>query len=546
MRLSALSLFIIFSIHSMEKPPAALVRVYTADKTTYWDLEPDHVAQMGTLADQMQDGIAYPFLSPAVSAKQFEIFTRLPQAAKEREPRLRSFSSKKLVRLAKIADCLASHSALDQVLAILGERPLKESIGLHESLQQALIARVVKENHYLKMVLIKERAQHASPLKANDRMGNPNNPAKILMHKGHGKFVYHTIETEEEQPIRNAAGVDDFCDGNYNYLKVHYLLPDKALLVSYYKFEPFFVLCDLKERCFVQKWPAIDNAQLFAYKRGVVAICPSRFNCLFSGDIDCPKWKMYQPFKSGSYLSALTVNATGTMVYVGSVEGDIAAIDIENSEQGPIILKAGDENMPSHTTRSPILAIACNPKNNSLVATASQWSDIRIWDLDSGKNEFVESHMGAQALAFSHAGDLLVSAGPKNWVQILSVPLKQLLYKVDPAKIYRSEDYKPPIKHFNLFFSVDDKLLMLENAHSIIKFINEETAKSIEFLPLPVVDFLIQIGRQMAAQESWRGIGDKKEYLAWTDDFKHMYDQLPATLQGLIKKNVSWRDWFRL
>lgn len=553
-RLLALCLFVFCCLSAMDKPPQKLIRVFTADQSAHWDLEKDVVDQMGVLAHQIKDGNPSPFIPINLGVKRFEKIVRLARIPKERKEKLNTFTSKQLVQIASIADCLAAHSILKQTLSVLCKRPLAESQSLPESLQQALIAKTLQKNHYLKTVLLKERELNTSPLKDTDRMANPRNPDDVIEPTDGKDFEYCNKRTGIRRLITCAPGIDNFYNGHRTYkvkncyypaYRVHYgLAPDKAVLCSECNFKTYLILCDLKKTVFLQKWrlPANLNSMV-VHENGIVAKLEEDDN-LFFGDLDSSEWKLYQPFKS-SYPISLTINRARTKVVTGSAHGQLAVIDLTKREKKPLILGCHD-NFDWPAYRNRLVAFAFHPQDDS-IASASSFGKICFMLLDSKKNEYIGQHGKVESMAFNNTGDLLITAGGGNRICIWSVLLKQLLHIVKPPKIQLNDGSLHEISKFYLSFSDDDRLLMLESAQSVIKFVNEETAKNVEFLPLKVVDFLIEIGRQMAKKERQNGLHEEQnKFLTLPDNYKPLYNQLPPQLKTLIKKNVSWNDWIWL
>lgn len=541
--LAALNLIIIFSLYSMEKP-TQFVRVFTANQSQHWDVDKVVVDQCGVLADQMQDGNSSPFIPVNLEAKQFENILKLPEVSKVRKECLRQCNTEYVAEIAIAADCLAAHSVLKQTLSILCQRPFVKSKILPESLQQALIAKAIRKNHYLKTVLLKEREINASPLKDTDRMHDHRvSREKIIEPTNALTFDCYDTKTKKRRAVECVSGLEVRLDHYplHGYNVDYDLASERAVYYLYRNSTNYLVLCDLQKTLFLQKWPMLtDLTSQVIHKRGIVAIAKGSGNVLFA-NIDSPEWKVYKPFKS-THPTSLTINSTRTKVVVGSHYGQIAVWDLNERDKPPVILNCS-ELAVAPSCESRIEALVFNPKKDLMLAIAASFSQICLMSLETQKDELIGFHGRVESLLFNNSGDLLISAGSKTKIRIWSVLLKQKLHTMDCSKVNLMCTVA------RLSFSADNRLLMLASthSHSVIKLVNEETSKSIEFLPLAVVDFLIGIGRQLAEKEKKNGLHEEQnEFLNLPYDCKPLYAQLPPQLKALIKKNVSWNDWIWL
>lgn len=537
---SVFCLFIVLPMCGMEKQPQKSVRVSTMDQESSWNLDEAVVSQIGVLADQIKDGVVHPFLPATVNFKQFtDIFQQLAKSSKDRKAHFKMQMSKDLVEIAITSDCLDVPVVLKQTLSVLCKRPLadvfkEEGVKFPETLQRVLAVKAMEKNHYIKTVLLKASKSRSiasySPLER--------------LEVQEGAFVLKNTETKKCRAITCAPGVNNFFDGHAERIvrgvrlstfKVHYDAPtNTALLFSNNGFNSYIVWCDLQKATFLQKWLKPCLLKSFeVHATGLVALVTYERHIFFA-EIDSPEWEQVRRFETGNPI-ALSFNKTRTKCAVGSDEGQLAIFDFGEAAKESSLskLKNGSDD-------SPICALAFNPKNDGQIAIASQSNWIRLCSLVTGKCEIVGGHRGTELIKFNNDARLLVSISPSR-ICIWSVPLMQKMHEIDFNSIEFNSFDDGLKSYMKLYVSCgyDDRVRELEeNGYSAIKVLDEDTAKAIEYLPLPFLYCLIQIGSQLIIQDHI--------VLDHIDDFKKIYPLLPQSIKEVINKRVSWSDWLWL
>lgn len=148
---------------AMEQPP---IMVSSFDGRHTWHAEKDVIAQMSVLHNQREDMRAdRVLLPPAISPEHFTNLSPLMRCDKKAvKIMLRAKNSQEIAQIARDADCLGAQTLFERSMRVLEKRVGDgQAVDLPETLQQQLVAHIVRCNPNIRSLLLKT-IEHLDPV----------------------------------------------------------------------------------------------------------------------------------------------------------------------------------------------------------------------------------------------------------------------------------------------------------------------------------------------------------------------------------------------
>lgn len=525
--LFVLGLFAVFPLLPMEKQ-AHLVRVSTADQNNHWDLEVEVIEQISSLCNQKSDNPGAPFLivSPQVSVEDFSnLLLFVPrrsdsqQISQQKKTALKNKTVSELALFAKNADCVGAINLLAYTISILQKRICNGIIPeLPETLQQELASQVVHTNPFIKIVLFNAWTKA--------REGKVIENPFITFKKT--DFLFPNTESYWNELMK--MGLQDI--NNLQFCKCSFaedlFLTDGQILFydrikkkvhTAWKLPNFYkrfavhdsgIVCILRD-----EGPYGKNRHLFFYTFGHV------------------EPRTFAPFRTCP--TALAYHAQAHQIVAGSAEGEIGVFNMQDPLIDPLILGSSTQET---IKRNDVDAVAIDIDHKYVAV--GQDKTLGIWSLKRKcympVTNFNSRLWGVQ---FNSKGDLLFAANKADGVSILSMALKKIVMKVTISNDLFAHRMAWP-HHFYLHIKPNDSQIELGDLFDAktIQILPKELQKTVMHLPLPVLDFLIRVGKKLNEGKQISFVDEK--------NLKEMYRSLPMQLQKLVAENVSWSTWMWL
>lgn len=512
---------------AMEQPP---IMVCSFDGRHTWHADKDVIAQMSVLQNQMEDMRAdRVLLPPAISPGHFtDILPLIDSDKKAVKIMLRAKNSQEIAQIARDADCVGAQQLLERSLRMLEKRVGDgQAVDLPETLQQQLVAQIVRCNPNIRSLLFKT-IEHMDPVAQTQEV-------RVC----HIRQDAIQIDANENLQTVNLNGYVFMPDAENSHI-IHSSRGKKALIFNQSK----VLLLDPEEQSAICHWHLLSTpAVLLPHDQG--------FFCIASGPYDSTKYITHYrlhgdpirfiPFESWS-PTAMALSYDGSKLVVGSDAGSVSIFDAQTGAVDNQLPTPLPNRSNSDLIRDCITALAID-RNSQYIAVSKghrlmPHSRIELWNvkklthtqLDSLYTSFIED------LCFDETGSFLYVL-EFAFMSIWVTKSNTMLHKI------KTTTFDGP-------YSAKLNSLLVDDAGTACTIyglcadriftqplVDKNTMHELAQCPIPVIAFLARANKKI----------DQGKQITHADepDLKILYRSLPRVLQRVIAKHMGWKDWLR-
>ncbi len=482
-----------------------------------WHADKDVIAQMSVLHNQREDMRAdRVLLPPAISPAHFtDLLPFINSDKKAVKIMLRAKNSQEIAQIARDADCVGAQQLLERSLRMLEKRVGNgQAVDLPETLQQQLVANVVRCNPNIRSLLFKT-IEHLDPVAQTQEVR--------VCHIGQDVIQ---IDADDNRQAVNLNGYAFMPDVENSHI-IHSSRGKKALIFN----QSEVLLLDPEEQSAIGHWnlPLVP-AVLLPYDQGFFCIASGFAKYIIHCRLEADP-RLFRPFESCS-PTAMALSYDGSKLVVGSDAGSLSIFDAQTGAVDRQLVAL----LPSN--RDTCIAALAIDRNSQYIAVGKRhsfYSRIELWNVKKLTHRELGSLSSyVEDLCFDKTGSFLYVL-EDAFMSIWDTKSNTMLHKI------KTTTFDGPYSGKINSLVVDDAgttcTIYGHSADRVFTqpLIDKNTMHELSQCPIPVIAFLARANKKIDAE--------KQITHADEPDLKILYRLLPRALQRVIAKHMGWKDW---